>query len=401
MSPFGNTETAFITKSDGQLLKALWLFRMVASPRLVKIGKVFLGLAGFLHLPMKWLMKPTIYSHFCGGETLEECAPVVDRLAEHNVRSILDYSVEGKESEEDIAAALEETLRAVRYAASRDDIPFAVFKPTAFAPLTILEKAAAGELKTDAERAEAAKFESRLETLFRTASEADEPIMIDAEETWIQSYVDGIVRRMMERFNTKKAIVYNTLQMYRHDRLAFLEQALREAEKGGYVLGIKLVRGAYMEKERARAEKLGYPSPIHPDKAATDKAYDDALTFCLEHIDRISVFNGTHNEASCLHLMDLLRRKALRPDDPRVYSSQLFGMSDHISFNMAREGYNVAKYIPYGPVKHVLPYLIRRAEENTAVAGQTGRELGLLTAERRRRKAADHKSTRDNPSIRP
>jgi proline dehydrogenase len=387
MTPFGNTEVAFITKTDGQLRKAWWLFKAVSFPRLVKAGKALLGLAGALRFPVRWLLKPTIFSHFCGGETLEECAPVVERLAAHNVRSILDYSVEGTESDEDIAAAMDETLRAVRHAAADRNIPFAVFKPTAFAPFEILEKAAAGTLETVEEKAESAKFDERLETLFRAAWEGGEAIMIDAEETWIQSTIDDIVTAMMERYNRQKAIVYNTLQMYRHDRLDFLERALAAAEKGGYFLGIKLVRGAYMEKERARAAELGTPSPIHPDKAATDKAYDDALAFCVRHIDRISLFNGTHNEASCLHLMDLMRRAGLEPADPRIYSSQLYGMSDHISFNMARAGYNVAKYIPYGPVKHVLPYLIRRAEENTAVAGQTGRELRLIQEELERRRS--------------
>ncbi len=387
MTPFGNTEIAFITKTNGQLRKAWWLFKAVSFPRLVKVGKALLGLAGALRFPVRWLLKPTIFGHFCGGETLEECAPVVERLAAHNVRSILDYSVEGTESDEDIAAALDETLRAVRHATADGNIPFAVFKPTAFAPFEILEKAAAGTLGTGEEKAAAAKFEERLETLFRAAWEGGEAIMIDAEETWIQSYVDSVVTAMMEKYNREKAIVYNTLQMYRQDRLDFLERALAAAEKGGYFLGIKLVRGAYMEKERARAAELGYPSPIHPDKAATDKSYDDALAFCVRHIDRISLFNGTHNEASCLHLMDLMRRAGLEPADPRVYSSQLYGMSDHISFNMARMGYNVAKYIPYGPVKHVLPYLIRRAEENTAVAGQTGRELRLIEEELERRRS--------------
>ena len=211
--------------------------------------------------------------------------------------------------------------------------------------------------------------------------------MIDAEETWIQDYIDTLVKKMMEKYNREKAIVYNTLQMYRHDRLAFLEKSLKEAEDGSYYLGMKLVRGAYMERERARAAKMNYPSPIHPDKPATDKAYDDALTFCIKHIDKISLFNGTHNEASCLHLITLMKEKGLEPNHPKVFSSQLFGMSDHITFNMAKAGYNLAKYIPYGPVKHVLPYLIRRAEENTSVAGQTGRELSLLEQERIRRKS--------------
>ncbi len=387
MIEFNNTEIAFNTKSSRQLFKAWWLFKIVASPCMVKTGKLFIQLANAIRFPVKWFVKPTIYSHFCGGETLPECSQTVAILARHNVKSILDYSVEGKEREEDIQLALQETLKAIEYAAKDANIPFAVFKPTAFAPFHILEKASAGQLDSMEDKAEAEKFEERIEKLFRAGFDLDIPVMIDAEETWIQDYIDDLVGRMMEKYNKKKAIVYNTLQMYRHDRLAFLEKSLQESVEGNYFLGIKLVRGAYMEKERARAEKMNYPSPIHPDKPSTDKAYDDALAFCVKHIERISLFNGTHNEASCRFLAGIMNEKGLLPDDRRIYSSQLFGMSDHISFNMARAGYNVAKYIPYGPVKHVLPYLIRRAEENTSVAGQTGRELFLLTAERKRRKS--------------
>lgn len=359
---------------------------------MVKTGKLFIQLANAIRFPVKWFVKPTIYSHFCGGETLPECSKTVEILARHNVKSILDYSVEGKETEEDIHLAMEETLRAIEYASKDQNIPFAVFKPTAFAPFHILEKASTGQLTSDEDKTEAQKFEVRIEKLFRTGFELDIPVMIDAEETWIQDFIDDLVRKMMEKYNRKKPIVYNTLQMYRHDRLAFLEKSLDEAVKGGYFLGMKLVRGAYMERERARAVKMNYPSPIHPDKPATDKAYDDALTFCVQHVNYISVFNGTHNEASCRHLAGLMAEKGLPKNDPRIFSSQLFGMSDHISFNMANAGYNVAKYIPYGPVKHVLPYLIRRAEENTAVAGQTGRELSLLTIERKRRKIKKQKN---------
>jgi proline dehydrogenase len=387
MLDFNNTETAFITKSNRQLLKAWWLFKIVASPFMVKTGKLFIGIANSLGIPIGWFVKPTIFSHFCGGETLDKCAPTVEILAGHHVKSILDYSVEGKEKEEDIQLALEETLKAIRYAAQNEHIPFAVFKPTAFAPFQILEKASANQLITQEDKTEAGKFEERIELLFRTGYELNTPVMIDAEETWIQDYIDTLVKKMMEKYNREKAIVYNTLQMYRHDRLAFLEKSLKEAEEGSYYLGMKLVRGAYMERERARAAKMNYPSPIHPDKPATDKAYDDALTFCIKHIDKISLFNGTHNEASCLHLITLMKEKGLEPNHPKVFSSQLFGMSDHITFNMAKNGYNVTKYIPYGPVKHVLPYLIRRAEENTSVAGQTGRELSLLEQERIRRKS--------------
>lgn len=387
MLDFNNTETAFITKSNRQLQKAWWLFKIVASPFLVKAGKLFINMANAIRLPVRWIVKPTIYSHFCGGETLTECTPNVQLLTKHHVKSILDYSVEGKETEEDIQFALDETLKAIKHAAEDPDVPFAVFKPTAFAPFHILEKASAGDLLSEGDKTEASKFEDRIETLFRTGFELDIPVMIDAEETWIQEYIDSLVQKMMEKYNKEKAIVYNTLQMYRHDRLEFLQKSLAEAEKGNYFLGMKLVRGAYMEKERARAEKLNYPSPIHPNKPSTDKAYDDALTFCVKHIDKIALFNGTHNENSCQHLAQLIEEKGLSPNDPRVFSSQLFGMSDHISFNMAKAGYNVAKYIPYGPVKHVLPYLIRRAEENTSVAGQTGRELSLLSQERKRRKS--------------
>jgi proline dehydrogenase len=387
MLDFNNTETAFITKSNKQLIKAWWLFKIVASPFMVKAGKLFIRFASSLRIPIGWFVKPTIFSHFCGGETLDKCALTVKILARHHVKSILDYSVEGKENEEDIQLALDETLKAIKYAAQNEHIPFAVFKPTAFAPFHILEKASANQLITQEDKTEAGKFEERIELLFKTGFELNTPVMIDAEETWIQDYIDAIVKRMMEKFNREKAIVYNTLQMYRHDRLAFLEKSLKEAEEGKYYLGMKLVRGAYMERERARAAKMNYPSPIHPDKPATDKAYDDALTFCIKHIDKISLFNGTHNEASCLHLISLMKEKGMEPNHPKVFSSQLFGMSDHITFNMAKAGYNLAKYIPYGPVKHVLPYLIRRAEENTSVAGQTGRELSLLEQERKRRKS--------------
>jgi proline dehydrogenase len=386
MFGFNNTEVAFITKTNNQLIKAWWLFKIVSSPFLVKAGKLFISVANTMRLPIKWLIKPTIYSHFCGGENLDECSPTVEMLARHNVKSILDYSVEGKETDEDIELAMQETLKAIEHAAGNPQIPFAVFKPTAFAPFHILEKAAAEALHSEQEKHESLKFEERIETLFRRGYELNIPVMIDAEETWIQDYIDRLVKNMMEKYNLEKVVVFNTLQMYRHDRLEFLEKSLSEAKEGNYLLGIKLVRGAYMEKERARAEKHGIPSPIYPDKPSTDKAYNDALSFCVANLDRIQLFNGTHNEESCIHLMKLMREKGITPEDKRIFTSQLFGMSDHISFNMAREGYNVAKYIPYGPVKHVLPYLIRRAEENTSVAGQTGRELSLLSQEKKRRR---------------
>jgi len=353
---------------------------------MVKLGKLLVQIMLGLRLPIGWAIKPTIYSHFCGGEQIPECLPVIESLSKYNVKSILDYSVEGKERPEDIEAALKETLNTISNAGSNPNIPFAVFKPTAFTTGSILEKVSAGYKLSEGEEKEAEAFRDRINTLCKTAHDLDVPILIDAEDSWYQKFIDDVVEEMMEKYNNEKAIVFNTLQMYRHDRLEFLKESFIKAEKGGYFLGIKFVRGAYMEKERERAQKLGYTDPINADKPSTDKMYDDGLRFTIEHIDRISVFSGTHNEESNILLCELMSEHKIAKNDMRIWFSQLFGMSDHISFNLAAEGYNVAKYLPYGPVKHVLPYLIRRAEENTAVAGQTSRELELVTKERQRRK---------------
>jgi len=387
MTLFENTKTAFAYKSNRELRKAYLLFRIVGSPLMVKIGKVLTNIALTLRLPIRWAIKPTIYSHFCGGETIEESLPVIASLGKYDVSAILDYSVEGKESPEDIEAALEETLKTIRNAGNNPNIPFAVFKPTAFTTSSILEKVSAGYALSQGEKKEAQDFRDRIDTLCQAAYTEDIPILIDAEDSWYQKFIDEVVEEMMEKYNNEKAVVFNTLQMYRRDRLEFLKESFNKAEKGGYYLGIKFVRGAYMEKERERAQKMSYPDPINEDKPSTDKMYDDGLRFTIEHIDRISVFNGTHNENSNLLLTRLMKEKGISKNDPRIWFSQLFGMSDHISFNLSALGFNVAKYLPYGPVKHVLPYLIRRAEENTAVAGQTGRELELVLKERTRRKS--------------
>mgnify|MGYP006294057807 CR=1 FL=1 len=386
MINFDNTKIAFQSKSNKDLQKAYFLFNTIKYPWLVKTGKLMVQAALALRLPIKWIVKPTIYAHFCGGETISECTPVVKNMARYHVKSILDYSVEGKENDADIQAALEETLHAIHNASENPDIPFAVFKPTAFGKSHVLEKASTKNELTSDEQTELNKFRERIEKLSKTAYDLDTPIMIDAEDYCYQAIIDQVVREMMEKYNKQRAIVFNTLQMYRWDRLDFLEEELKKANSKGYQLGIKFVRGAYMEKERERAERLGYPSPIQPDKASTDRAYDAALKFSVEHLEKIVIFNGTHNEASSEYLTELMEQHNIRRDDERIYFSQLYGMSDHISFNLAEQGYNVAKYVPYGPVKNVLPYLIRRAEENTSVAGQTSRELQLLKTEIHRRK---------------
>lgn len=390
MISFDNTEIAFRSKSDSDLKRSYFLFKTLAHNSIVKLGGTLTQTAIKMHIPVNWVVKPTIYKQFVGGETIEECGPTVRNLQEYNVKAILDYSVEGKESEDDIQAALVETLRSIKNAGNNPNIPFAVFKPTAFTTPDILEKVSAGQKLTDAEKKEADRFRVRIETLCKAAYESKIPILIDAEDSWFQAFIDEVVDEMMAKFNRENAIIFNTFQMYRHDRLAFLEQSYKKARDGNYFLGAKFVRGAYMEKERERAEKMGYPSPIQPDKESTDRDYNAALKFCVEHIDHISIFNGTHNEYSARYLTELMEQKGLQKNDPRIWFSQLYGMSDHISFNLAHAGYNVAKYLPYGPVKHVIPYLVRRAEENTSVKGQTGRELSLISKEiSRRRKTRD------------
>ncbi len=383
---FNNTEIAFAWKTDKELNKAVMLLKIIGSNTLVKTGSFLSKLALSIHFPIDWAVKPTIYSHFVGSETLEACTPLVEKFAKFNVKAVLDYSVEGGDTDEKINVALKETLRTIDNAAKNPNIPFAVFKPTAFGFPEMLKKAGRGEKLNQEELKEADKFKQRVHTLCQKAFDNNVPIMIDAEDVAFQNFVDDVVYDLMLEFNKEKAIVYNTLQMYRKDRLDFLKQLHEKAQKDNIKIGIKFVRGAYMERERELAKELGYEDPIYPNKEQTDKAFDAALKYAVEHIDRISIFNGTHNEKSAMYFVELMAEHGIAKDDPRCFSAQLYGMSDHITFNLAKAGYNSTKYTPYGPIKHVLPYLLRRTEENTSVAGQTPRELQLLKTEKLRRK---------------
>lgn len=383
---FDNVEIAFKYRTNKDLLHTYWLFKIMSVPWIVKAGKLILSAAIKMHIPVSWIVKPTIFKHFCGGETIDEAAQVITLLQKFNIKTILDYSVEGKENEKAYAIALEETLCTITKAAQDKNIPFAVFKPSGFGMRSILEKASDGLNLTETEKIELQNFKSRIEILCRTAYESNIRIMIDAEHSYYQLIIDQVCEEMMEKFNKQRAIVFNTLQMYRIDRLDYLHNLYTRALEKGYYLGIKFVRGAYMEKERERALKYGYPSPIQPDKEATDKHYNEALRFAITHVDLIEIFNGTHNEESSELLTFLMQQAGLPNNSPKIWFSQLYGMSDNISFNLASAGYNVAKYVPYGPVKHVVPYLMRRAEENTSVKGQTGRELCMIRMERQRRK---------------
>ena len=385
---FNNTEIAFSLKSDSELERAYFLFKMISIQPLVRIGTAATNFAIKAHLPIEGLIRATVFDHFCGGVNEEDCLPVIEKMYNKGVSSVLDYSVEGKESEVEFDAAKDMIIKIISFAKNNNAMPIAVFKPTGFGRFYLYEKIGKGEQLTTEEQIEWNRVEQRFNDVCKKAKTCNVAVLIDAEESWMQDAADGLVTKMMRTYNTEKAIVFNTLQMYRHDRLAFLEAEHEKAKSGKYFLGYKLVRGAYMEKENERAESKGYATPICENKFATDENFDKAVHFMMDNLENMALFAGTHNEDSSYLLMRLMSEKGIANNDSRVWFGQLYGMSDHISFNLAYKNYNVAKYIPFGPVKDVMPYLIRRAEENTSVAGQTGRELALLTKEKKRRKNA-------------
>lgn len=388
MISFDNTEIAFAGKSKNDLQWTYRLFNMIGKPWLVKFGKIATNIAFAIRLPIKGIIKKTIFKHFCGGETITDCTGKISELGKFGIGTILDYSVEGKSEDADLDRTRDEIIASIATGKANNHIPFAVFKVTGIARTDLLKKTNdPNSTLAEQEKKDFAVAMARVDEICKAAFDADVPVFIDAEDSWFQDVIDRMANAMMAKYNTEKAIVYNTLQMYRHDRLLFLKKTYQEAIAGNYYPGIKMVRGAYMEKERDMAEKEGYPSPIQPTKEATDKDYNLGLEFIIDHIDRFALCAGTHNEKSSLRLLELMELKGIAKNDKRVYFAQLLGMSDHISFNVAHAGYNVAKYVPYGPVKEVMPYLLRRAEENTSVAGQMGRELSLIVSEKRRRKA--------------
>jgi proline dehydrogenase len=383
---FDNTAVAFEYKSNAALNKANFIFTLVNHPWVSSTATAMVKLALNLKLPVESIIRKTAFEHFCGGESIDKSKPVVEQLAKYNVKTILDYSVEGEKSEEGFDQTLAETLRTIDNAKVSPAVPFAVFKVTGLASFDLLEKVQSKSPLTADEQKAFDRIKARIHTICKKGYENGVPVLIDAEETWIQNPIDEIVYAMMAEFNQEKAMVFNTYQMYRTDSLKNLREAFHNAVMNNYYVGAKLVRGAYMEKERERAEKKGYPSPIFPDKEGTDQAFNSALQFCIENKQRVSVMCGSHNEYSNQFMTILMEKHGLKNNDPRVWFAQLYGMSDNISFNLAREGYNVAKYVPYGPVRSVMPYLLRRAEENTSVAGQSSRELTLIRKEVARRK---------------
>jgi proline dehydrogenase len=360
---------------------------MVAKPWLVKVGKWATHIAFKLRLPISGIIKKTIFSQFCGGENIEECTPKINELYASKIGTILDYSLEGKESNVDLDQTCLEVMETIERAKNEDAIPFAVFKPSGISKFSILEKAndSIDQLSSQ-DRKDFDLFIERLDKICKKAAELKVSVLVDAEDSWIQGCIDRETEKMMFKYNQSQAIVINTIQLYRHDRLQYLKDLHARCQANGVLCGVKLVRGAYMEKERNRAAEKGYQDPIQPNKEACDRDYNLALEFCVEHVEQIMTVAGSHNEKSATHLSEVMEQKQVQKDHPHIYFAQLLGMSDHISYNLAANGHNVSKYVPYGPVKEVMPYLMRRAEENTSVAGQTGRELSLISLEMKRRK---------------
>ncbi len=387
MSIFNNTQLAFADKSDAQLRKAYWMFKLIEQPTLTKIGTNFLNFAVHHDFPFAGtVVKKTMFEQFCGGETREESMKVVIQMFKRGVGSIFDYSIEGKEEEATFDAVCKEIKDIVRFSVGNPAIPFIVFKPTAFGRIDIYEQVGKGVELTSSQKDEWKRVVQRFDEVCQLCYENNKKVMIDAEETWMQDAADRLCEEMMEKYNREKPIVWNTIQMYRTGRLEYMNENLQRAKEKGYFIGYKIVRGAYMEKEAKRAEEMNYPNPIQPTKDATDKNYNDGIDFVMANLENVSAFFGTHNEKSSELVMDKMKNKGLENGDDRIYFGQLYGMSDNITYFLADKKYNVAKYLPYGPVKDVVPYLTRRAQENTSVAGQTGRELGLIEKELKRRK---------------
>ena len=384
---FGNTRVAFQLKSDSELERAYFLFKMISNEPLVRIGTAATNFALKTNLPVEGLIRSTVFDHFCGGVNEMDCMPKIDQMYESGVYSVLDYSVEGKQEESQFDFVVEKTKALIDFAAEKQAMPFAVFKPTALGRFSLYNKVSSGDSLSSDETLEWLRVIERFDNICQYASDKQVAVLVDAEESWMQDAADDLLLDLMRRYNRHKLVVYNTLQAYRWDRMSYLKQLTDLAKKEGFLLGFKLVRGAYMEKERDRAEANNYESPICISKEATDINFDQCLKFMFDHLNTIGVFLGTHNERSTQYALDIMKDKGISKNDSRVWFGQLYGMSDHISFNLAASQYNVSKYLPFGPIKDVMPYLIRRAEENTSVAGQTSRELSLIKTEKKRRRS--------------
>ncbi len=389
---FDNTQNAFAYKSTADLKKAKFLIGAIQSPFMVAVATKATPLLMKMGFPINGVLRNTVFKQFVGGETLEESARATKLLGSYGVQVILDYGVEAKEGESNFDDVTEHIIEAIDFAATQNNIPFVSVKLTGVASHILLEhlndapRLRSGIHDSESENAQWQRVRERMYAICDVAQEKGVGILLDAEETWIQDPIDRLAVELMTVYNKEKVIVYNTYQLYRNDRLSFLQLSHRIAKEQGFLLGAKLVRGAYMEKERARAQQMGYSSPIHADKDATDKDFDAAAKYCIENKETISLLLATHNEQSNLKIASEMESLSLPNDFNHIHFSQLYGMGDHITFNMANQGYNVSKYLPFGPISEVIPYLMRRAEENSSVNGQTNKELVMIKSELARRK---------------
>ena len=383
---FENTEVAFAAKSDKELRKANFIFSVVNHHFVAQLATTAVRLGLSLRLPIKGIIRKTVFDHFCGGETIEKTMQVMNHIGNFGVHAILDYSIEGEKTDEGFDTTTEEVIRTIHEAKRNTHIPFSVFKMTGIASIDLLEKINSKKELSEEDKLAWEKVKQRVDRICKTGFENDIPILIDAEESWIQDPIDALAYEMMRLYNENNAIVYNTYQFYRKDSLTKLREAFHDAAMHNHYLGVKLVRGAYMEKERERAKKYGYADPIQTNKEATDADFNKGLAFCIDNKQRVSFVCGSHNEYSNQYLALLIEKHGMTINDKRVWFSQLYGMSDNISYNLAKAGYNVVKYLPYGPVEKVMPYLFRRAEENTSVEGQSSRELDMIRKELKRRR---------------
>ena len=383
---FNNLKVAFEDKSDADLNRAYLLFKAISNPIISKTLTIIVRFAIWLHLPIGRIIKLTVYKQFCGGLTIKKCQKTINQLWKYKIGTILDFSAERKENINELDNVMKETISSILKAKNRKSIPFAVFKPSGLVRFDLLEKISSNKKLSDEQKKEKTEFEQRIECICKTSYKNEVPIFIDAEESWIQNSIDNISLKMMQKFNKENTYIFNTIQLYRKDRIEYLKELIAHARKESFFIGVKLVRGAYHEKELERADKIGYTCPVHKKKMDTDRDYNKAIEICIKNIDITSICAGTHNEESSTLLINLMNEYNISKNDKRIYFSQLLGMSDHISYNAAKAGFNVAKYVPYGPVKEVFPYLIRRAEENTSISGQMGRELSNIIEEKKRRK---------------
>lgn len=383
---FRDFSTAFAHLTDKELRFSHRIFGLMNSEKLTNVATGLAEIALKWNLPVSWAAKPTVFRVFCGGETIYESLQAVEKLGINNIGAILDYSVEGQEKENEFGMTELEIVRVIQLATENTSIPVACIKVSGIASNALLEKLSSGEDLNDKDKRDAATLHQRFERICQAAFDHDIPLYVDAEESWLQDAIDRLVESMMVRFNKERAIVFQTIQMFRHDRLAYYAKLIERSRREGFKVGVKIVRGAYLDKENNRAEERGYPTPIQPTKQATDDAYNAALKLSVENIDWVEICAGTHNEESSIYLTELMHEAGLPNNHAHIYFSQLYGMSDYMSFNLAASGYNVSKYLPYGPVKATLPYLIRRAKENSAIAGQMSKEFTMISNELKRRR---------------